>query len=820
MDADLEHLRPASRISALLNREPNTPSDHDSDGSHHEGDSQTPQTSSGVGTKRVRNYRHVSVACTICRKLKRKCDGQRPICSPCAKAKYMQQECKYEASAKKRGPPAGQMEFLKKQASQVDLLKRENKRFKQSFEQIEKELSQSQSRTGGILLTSATAFSDIEHRYFSLFLESFGASSFLCSLLDEQRLMVNIALGPRAFEEDSKPEVSTSPSVTDSSHSTSPQPASQITSYQIADISRVSAKAWLWKLQYLSILAVGARISGDEFAAGRYARQAGVAALELVEHQSSEVVKALMILVYYLVSCGQFSLASVYLHAASQMSRRFAADDDLLYYQSVQQSLSTFDAWGKKARDRPQKGESIAATKASSSSTSDLKEKVAALTQPMIASKRQHNKKQVLRALAQIFSNNWDFTKLTANSSLYAALETIDLESQHFDDQLLRVWINGLLCILIAFSHPKESEEKGGGGENVASPVSDRSKGSTPPLSGAGALNVDDPRVVTHADAFTNLSTTLENHVVRTSLLAPMLYVVAQIHLATHSKLLGKDLDLLTKMAQIWKFGTFPLSWLQEHMFAQQVPLPNMQMPRFNGSSVPSALLPPSTNANLMLSNPIPPPPPNPPASLMNQMAANFAQNPSSLMPWSNMMVPPQMRNAAGGSIPNPPPPSPQHNLPLQGQGFNPMQNNAFYAALAGGNPAGPSQSMLMPPMIPSGPQNSNALNMFFDPRTQQSLYPNSNFGQPNMGVFPGSFGGNAPKPSNTNGVNNVNSVPQQRMLQQSMNMFGNQLPFGFNASATSFMMPQYMANAMNGSCSSCGQAVCTCSSTHSHEPH
>lgn len=66
-------------------------------------------------TKRVK----VTLACTICRKKKVKCDGVHPTCSRCSAIGIT---CQYSDPPKKRGPPKGYVEVIESRAHRIESL--------------------------------------------------------------------------------------------------------------------------------------------------------------------------------------------------------------------------------------------------------------------------------------------------------------------------------------------------------------------------------------------------------------------------------------------------------------------------------------------------------------------------------------------------------------------------------------------------------------------------------------------------------------------------------------------------------------------------
>jgi hypothetical protein len=61
----------------------------------------------------------VTLACTICRKKKVKCDGIQPSCSRC---KSIGTTCQYSDPPKKRGPPKGYVEVIENRAHRIESL--------------------------------------------------------------------------------------------------------------------------------------------------------------------------------------------------------------------------------------------------------------------------------------------------------------------------------------------------------------------------------------------------------------------------------------------------------------------------------------------------------------------------------------------------------------------------------------------------------------------------------------------------------------------------------------------------------------------------
>lgn len=66
-------------------------------------------------SKRVK----VTLACTICRKKKVKCDGIQPTCSRCISIGNC---CQYSDPPKKRGPPKGFVEVIENRAHRIESL--------------------------------------------------------------------------------------------------------------------------------------------------------------------------------------------------------------------------------------------------------------------------------------------------------------------------------------------------------------------------------------------------------------------------------------------------------------------------------------------------------------------------------------------------------------------------------------------------------------------------------------------------------------------------------------------------------------------------
>jgi hypothetical protein len=61
----------------------------------------------------------VTLACTICRKKKVKCDGIQPTCSRCQSIGIC---CQYSDPPKKRGPPKGYVEVIENRAHRIESL--------------------------------------------------------------------------------------------------------------------------------------------------------------------------------------------------------------------------------------------------------------------------------------------------------------------------------------------------------------------------------------------------------------------------------------------------------------------------------------------------------------------------------------------------------------------------------------------------------------------------------------------------------------------------------------------------------------------------
>lgn len=59
----------------------------------------------------------VTLACTICRKKKVKCDGVQPTCSRCQSIGIC---CQYSDPPKKRGPPKGYVEVIENRAHRIE----------------------------------------------------------------------------------------------------------------------------------------------------------------------------------------------------------------------------------------------------------------------------------------------------------------------------------------------------------------------------------------------------------------------------------------------------------------------------------------------------------------------------------------------------------------------------------------------------------------------------------------------------------------------------------------------------------------------------
>lgn len=59
----------------------------------------------------------VTLACTICRKKKVKCDGIQPTCSRCQSIGIC---CQYSDPPKKRGPPKGYVEVIENRAHRIE----------------------------------------------------------------------------------------------------------------------------------------------------------------------------------------------------------------------------------------------------------------------------------------------------------------------------------------------------------------------------------------------------------------------------------------------------------------------------------------------------------------------------------------------------------------------------------------------------------------------------------------------------------------------------------------------------------------------------
>jgi hypothetical protein len=59
----------------------------------------------------------VTLACTICRKKKVKCDGIQPTCSRCQSIGVC---CQYSDPPKKRGPPKGYVEVIENRAHRIE----------------------------------------------------------------------------------------------------------------------------------------------------------------------------------------------------------------------------------------------------------------------------------------------------------------------------------------------------------------------------------------------------------------------------------------------------------------------------------------------------------------------------------------------------------------------------------------------------------------------------------------------------------------------------------------------------------------------------
>jgi hypothetical protein len=72
-------------------------------------------SSSDQPPKRVK----VTLACTICRKKKVKCDGMKPTCSRCQSIGIC---CQYSDPPKKRGPPKGYVEIIENRAHRIESL--------------------------------------------------------------------------------------------------------------------------------------------------------------------------------------------------------------------------------------------------------------------------------------------------------------------------------------------------------------------------------------------------------------------------------------------------------------------------------------------------------------------------------------------------------------------------------------------------------------------------------------------------------------------------------------------------------------------------
>lgn len=62
----------------------------------------------------------VTLACTVCRKKKVKCDGIHPSCSRCNTLGF---SCQYSDPPKKRGPPKGQVEIISSRAHRIKSLR-------------------------------------------------------------------------------------------------------------------------------------------------------------------------------------------------------------------------------------------------------------------------------------------------------------------------------------------------------------------------------------------------------------------------------------------------------------------------------------------------------------------------------------------------------------------------------------------------------------------------------------------------------------------------------------------------------------------------
>ncbi|ORX54558.1 hypothetical protein DM01DRAFT_238989, partial [Hesseltinella vesiculosa] len=61
----------------------------------------------------------VTLACSLCRKKKVKCDGVQPTCHRC---NTMGLACQYSDPPKKRGPPKTQVEFISNRAHRIESL--------------------------------------------------------------------------------------------------------------------------------------------------------------------------------------------------------------------------------------------------------------------------------------------------------------------------------------------------------------------------------------------------------------------------------------------------------------------------------------------------------------------------------------------------------------------------------------------------------------------------------------------------------------------------------------------------------------------------
>ncbi|KAL0092261.1 hypothetical protein J3Q64DRAFT_1718300 [Phycomyces blakesleeanus] len=61
----------------------------------------------------------VTLACTVCRKKKVKCNGAQPTCSRCHSMKI---PCQYSDPPRKRGPPKGKVEVIESRAHRIESL--------------------------------------------------------------------------------------------------------------------------------------------------------------------------------------------------------------------------------------------------------------------------------------------------------------------------------------------------------------------------------------------------------------------------------------------------------------------------------------------------------------------------------------------------------------------------------------------------------------------------------------------------------------------------------------------------------------------------